>query len=409
MKLRIKLLSLCRRQRYSDLRNIEEKNGVAALSIHETGSSSMALSPSVSNDDSIIIQPFLLPPLPEPQWDLIIKFIFAEHEIWDVHMALIQVCNLSLLCRSTRDACRRFPFKLDASRSLDAHIRALSRAHISVSSLNLDSFTNREYLLRFPNFIEHSSQSLVDLTANVKYIDTLVNFTQLQTFTLCVHEGRLNRRPAVLNGLWNLKELKLSGFETFTTLSDIPFTGFMNSLGKEMLNGLDVLILKPVISKFGLVELNSAAPLPARLKKVAIEWEGDAGGGQLNKISNLVLVVYIRPLLNAVDDIILLSGCTKFLFEEGDELDSAEKFVLLMISTTKWSRLEFIICSPSDDSPSPSPFTICGIQPVKFSMKDIVSELERILVIDRVLEWEHSVAETEYSHRRESLVLHRRR
>jgi hypothetical protein len=63
----------------------------------------------------------VLPPLPQTVWDAIVQLIFEP--LLDLKDALIQIQSLSLVSQSLRRACKNAVLRLDARRSLDAHVK----------------------------------------------------------------------------------------------------------------------------------------------------------------------------------------------------------------------------------------------------------------------------------------------
>lgn len=159
-------------------------------------------------------------PLPQTVWDTIVQLIFGP--VLELKDALIQVQSLSLVSQSLRRACKNSVLRLDARRSLDAHIASLAKLPIAVEYLDLDDFYNREYVLRSATFIEHSALTLKKVSAAVRCTDTLGNYPHLHTLTLHGQESFPKLYSAVFSNVKNLKNLELINYEHETLTDEVP-------------------------------------------------------------------------------------------------------------------------------------------------------------------------------------------
>jgi len=176
----------------------------------------------------------VLPPLPQTVWDTIVQLIFEP--VLEVKDALIQVQFLFLVSHSLRRACKNAVLRLDARRSLDAHIAALAKLPIAVEYLDLDDFYNREYVLRSATFIKHSALTLKKVSAAVRCTDTLGKFPLLHTITLHGQESFPRLYSAVFSDVQNLKTLNLVNYEHELLTDEVPL---------DVLTMLETLIIRP--------------------------------------------------------------------------------------------------------------------------------------------------------------------
>jgi hypothetical protein len=200
-----------------------------------------------------------LPLLPQTVWDSIVQLIFDP--ILELIDALIYIKSISLVSQSLRRACKNAVLHLDASRSLDAHIAVLATLPVAIEYLDLDSYYNREYVLRSATFVEHSVLSLKHVSAAVRCTNTLKQFPLLEHITLHGQESFPQLYPAVLdNNLKNLKHLNLLNYEHKVLTAEVPLS---------VLTRLESLTLRP--RPDGRNFLFHTQDLPLKLKRLHLD------------------------------------------------------------------------------------------------------------------------------------------
>ena len=267
------------------------------------------------------------PVLPQQVWDKITRLIFVG--TWEVRDALLEVKRLSLTCKSLQIACQCFPMQLDATHSFDAHIDALSKSHIQVLTLDMGDFTNRESLLRNPNFIKNSGPTLERLTASVHCTDTLQHYPRLQYLKLYGQEFFRTLYPAVLQGLRNLKELELEEYHHKQILSAL--------IPSDILSRLDTLRIRHLPHLGDAWQLNNLAKpaFPAKLKKLVVD--GSFNQIQAANFSPMPSLI-LGPILDAAEDIRIEGYGIMMAIGVEDRPDTAQWMAEVLTAPARWNR-----------------------------------------------------------------------
>ncbi|KAL4531401.1 hypothetical protein Ndes2526B_g04475 [Nannochloris sp. 'desiccata'] len=245
----------------------------------------------------------ILPPLPQTVWDTIVQLIFEP--VLELKDALIQVQSLSLVSQSLRRACKNAVLRLDAHRSLDAHVAALAKLPIAVEYLDLDDFYNREYVLRSATFIEHSALTLKQVSAAVRCTNTLEKYPLLHTLTLHGQESFPKLYSAVFSNLKNLKILELRNYDHDLLTEEVPL---------DVLTKLETLTVRPRPN--GKQYWLHGHEFPLKLKRLRLD-------GSLDSLQAVDFVPYpkyrLHDILAAAEEVVIESRSFSMTHSHGTD------------------------------------------------------------------------------------------